>query len=273
MKLSDFSIEALKGFVTGDDSDAPYMSGPDLVKFFNLFGVRDVYSFQNGGLPESASRKDYALKTVKSLNGTNQMKLMVEGLVDSRRSENYAELAVGINEIIKHDGYSLEQNSLGVFIVSGCNIEDSTVDVEAYFQEIRQRILESILQAKFSIWVAMAWFTDKEIGNALLYKHRDGLNIQVIVNDDSTTSKYGLDFSSKGIEYYKIAPSSPWGKKIMHNKFCVIDFKKVVHGSYNWTKNAQYNNESITITDSRELAEDFAEQFIALKQAHKSAHA
>ncbi|ENM5919817.1 hypothetical protein CW613_003991 [Vibrio mimicus] len=273
MKLSDFSIEALKAYITGDGSEAPYMSGPDLVKFFNLFGVRDVYSFQNGGLPESASRKDYALKTAKSLNGTSQMKLMVEGLVDSRRSEKYVELAAGINEIIKHDGYALEQNSLGVYIVSGTSIEDPAVDIEAYFQEIRQRILESIYNAKFSIWVAMAWFTDKEIGNALLKKHRDGLNIQVIVNDDNTTSRYGLDFSTKGIEYYKVSPSSPWGKKIMHNKFCVIDLKKVVHGSYNWTKNAQYNNESITITDSRELAEDFSGQFIALKQAYKSGDA
>lgn len=46
----------------------------------------------------------------------------------------------------------------------------------------------------------------------------------------------------------------------MHNKFCEIDFKKVIHGSYNWT-----NNESITITESRELAEEFAEHFIKLK--------
>ena len=58
---------------------------------------------------------------------------------------------------------------------------------------------------------------------------------------------------------------SNFGKKIMHNKFCIIDFKKVIHGSYNWTNNAKYNNESITITESRELAEEFAEQFIKLK--------
>ena len=49
----------------------------------------------------------------------------------------------------------------------------------------------------------------------------------------------------------------------------MIDIKKVVHGSYNWTNNAKYNNESITITESRELAEDFSQQFIQLKQAHK----
>ncbi len=111
----------------------------------------------------------------------------------------------------------------------------------------------------------MAWFTDKEIANELLKKHKEGINIQVIVNDDETTEKYGLDFSSKGIEFYKGNPSSNFGKKIMHNKFCVIDLKKVIHGSYNWTNNAKYNNESITITESRELAEEFAEHFIKLK--------
>jgi hypothetical protein len=45
MKLSDFSIEALNSFITGDESPSPRMSGPDIIKFFNMFGVRDVYSF------------------------------------------------------------------------------------------------------------------------------------------------------------------------------------------------------------------------------------
>lgn len=51
----------------------------------------------------------------------------------------------------------------------------------------------------------------------------------------------------------------------MHNKFCIIDLNKVIHGSYNWTSNAQYNNESITITEGREVAKDFANQFIQLR--------
>ena len=65
-------------------------------------------------------------------------------------------------------------------------------------------------------------------------------------------------------QYKKIFPSSHWGKKLMHNKFCIIDLYKVIHGSYNWTSNAQHNNESITITDSRTLAEEFSRQFIEL---------
>ena len=67
------------------------------------------------------------------------------------------------------------------------------------------------------------------------------------------------------MEYKKISPTSPWGKKIMHNKFCIIDLNKVIYGSYNWTGNAKYNNESITITEGREVAEDFANQFIQLR--------
>ncbi|MFV7441884.1 phospholipase D-like domain-containing protein [Acinetobacter pittii] len=272
MKLSEFSIEALNPFITGDGTPAPRMSGPELIKFFNFFGVRDVYSFENGGLPNGVSRREYVTITLNTLNGKPNFKTLIEGLVDTRRTQNSDELAQLINEIIKHDAYKLEKNINGVYKISGAEPEEK-IDIQAYFQEIRIQIIESIQSARLSVWVAMAWFTDKELANELLKKHWDGLNIQVIVNDDDISQKYGLDFSLKGIEFYKGNPSSEFGKKIMHNKFCVIDFKKVIHGSYNWTNNAKYNNESITITESKELAEEFAEQFIKLKVSiRKSNH-
>jgi phosphatidylserine/phosphatidylglycerophosphate/cardiolipin synthase-like enzyme len=52
----------------------------------------------------------------------------------------------------------------------------------------------------------------------------------------------------------------------MNNKFCVIDLEKIIHGSYNWTNKAQYNNETILIIDSRLEAEKFADQFLKIKQ-------
>lgn len=272
MKLSEFSIEALNPFITGDGTPAPRMSGPELIKFFNLFGVRDVYSFENGGLPNGVSRREYVTITLNTLNGKPNFKTLIEGLVDTRRTQNSDELAQLINEIIKHDAYKLEKNINGVYKISGAEPEEK-IDIQAYFQEIRIQIIENIQNARLSVWVAMAWFTDKELANELLKKHWEGLNIQVIVNDDDISKKYGLDFSLKGIEFYKGNPSSEFGKKIMHNKFCVIDFKKVIHGSYNWANNAKYNNESITITESKELAEEFAEQFIKLKVSiRKSNH-
>ena len=52
---------------------------------------------------------------------------------------------------------------------------------------------------------------------------------------------------------------------MVHHKFCIIDIKLVIHGSYNWTGSATYNNEAITIAENRELAEKFSSEFIKLK--------
>ncbi len=261
MQLSEFSLDCLKNYAIGDGVPTRYMSGPELVKFFNSFGCRDVYG---QGFP---SRKDFAFHKLCELNGTPQLRQVIETLADSRRCDDPEAVATAINEIIKHDGFKLEKTSTDIYKLSGYD-EVDPVEIEAHFADIKAQIVESIRSAKFSIWVAMAWFTDKDLGNELWKKHKEGLNVQVIVNDDEITQRNGLKFDHKdiGIEYYSVAPDSPWGKKIMHNKFCVIDLKKVIHGSYNWTNNAKYNNENITITDSRELAEDFAGQFIELKK-------
>lgn len=262
MKVSDLTINALKPYVTGDGAPTPYMSGPELIKFFNAFGFNDEYA--RDGLPNAWSRNDYAYERLKEVNGRPEFKTLIEALSDSRKVDNPDDVAIEIGDLIKHDGYLLEKNELGIYKVSGTGLEDP-VSIEAHFQEIKIQIIESIRNAKFAIWIAVAWFTDRDIGNELRKKHQAGINVRIVVNDDETTKQHGLKFDSKGIEYTMVSPNSPWGKKLMHNKFCIIDLCKVIHGSYNWTSNAKYNNESITITDSRELAEDFACQFIELK--------
>jgi len=264
LKLSDLTLNALQPFVTGDGSPSPRMTGSELVKLFNAVGCNDEYVYQEGGLPGGLSRGSYAFKRLEELNGKPQLKTLLEALADGRRVSNPDEIAAQVNVIIRHDGYKLEKDDSHVYRITGKELDDP-IAVEAHFQGIRAQLLECIESARFTVWVAVAWFTDKELGNALRERHRSGVNVRVIVNDDEMTELNGLKFDAKGIEYTKVAPDSPWGKKLMHNKFCVIDLRTVVHGSYNWTGSAQYNNESITITESRELAEDFAAQFIELK--------
>lgn len=261
MKVSDLTLNAIKPYVTGDGSPAPYMSGRELIKFFNAFGLKDEYA--RNGLPNAWSRNEYAYERLKDVNGKPDLKRLVEALSDSRKVSNPDEVADEIKEIIKHDGYTLEKDESGIYKVAGFGLEDPVL-VEAHFQEIKNQIIDCIRDAKFTVWVAVAWFTDKDIGNELREKHLAGVNVRVIVNDDEVTRLHGLKFDTRGIEYKTIAPNSPWGKKLMHNKFCIIDLYKVIHGSYNWTSNAKFNNESITVTDSRELAEGFSKQFIEL---------
>ena len=64
MKLSDLSLNTLKGFITGDDTPSPRMTGPEMVNFFNMFGSDDEYSMDNGGLPNAVTRKVYAHETL-----------------------------------------------------------------------------------------------------------------------------------------------------------------------------------------------------------------
>jgi hypothetical protein len=50
----------------------------------------------------------------------------------------------------------------------------------------------------------------------------------------------------------------------MHHKFCVIDHRIVITGSYNWTNNAEKNDENIVIVEDYTLALEYADAFLAL---------
>lgn len=138
------------------------------------------------------------------------------------------------------------------------------VAINAHFDEIQKNIIEQIQVAKFTIWVAVAWFTDKVLFEQLVNKKNQGVNVQLIIIDDETNRNSGLNYEK--LETYRVAKVGKY-ENIMHHKFCVIDLKTVIHGSYNWTKKAQFNDETIAVETSRENAEKFAKEFIQLKRA------
>ena len=98
----------------------------------------------------------------------------------------------------------------------------------------------------------------------LYKKKKKGGNIRIIVNDDSLTESKGIRFEKSEIEYYKISPKNGNFNNLMHHKFCVIDFKKVITGSFNWTVKASFNNENITVIEQKDQAEKYADEFIKL---------
>jgi len=44
------------------------------------------------------------------------------------------------------------------------------METQAFFEKIQDRIIEEILKAKSSIHIAVAWFTDNDIFNAIYKK-------------------------------------------------------------------------------------------------------
>lgn len=151
-------------------------------------------------------------------------------------------------------------------ILSNIRNSSDRLNVISEFDDIKSLIINELEKAKFTIWIAIAWFTDKDLANLLYKKSKEGLNIQIIINGDKINSHLSGKLSGYFETY--LVPNS--NRKLMHNKFCVIDLNKVIHGSYNWTNKAQYNDETISLIENRAAAEDFANQFVKLKEILKS---
>ena len=196
------------------------------------------------------------------------------GLTPGTREEAFSGKNSYVYKRLAHfnanDLWELAKKMRGKYPASGLDeliyaIENSDhLSIEAKFENIKERIISEIKKAKYFIWVAVAWFTDRDIANELYRKKQQGLNVQIIVNDDEINSALCSKFDNY-FENHKI-PSGKKYKNIMHHKFCVIDMKTVIHGSYNWTVKAQYNKETITVSEGRDIAEKFAEEFIGVKQ-------
>lgn len=128
-------------------------------------------------------------------------------------------------------------------------------------QACKAKIIESISQAKSTIRVAMAYFTDREIADALIAARKKGRDVTVVISNDIINNE--IKDYLKGKLTLIIFESN--GHGIMHHKFCIIDNSLLLHGSYNYTYNANKNNqESLNITDSYNLISEYSNIFESL---------
>lgn len=136
------------------------------------------------------------------------------------------------------------------------------------FEDIRNKIVKEIREAKYMILIAVAWFTDPILYDEILKKKQQGLIIEICVNDcdQNHNTKFSLE---KEFSVYWINIQSKY-QNIMHEKFCVIDLNTSIHGSFNWTNAANFNKEQVSIDkNNRPTAEAFADEFMRLKNTAK----
>lgn len=111
------------------------------------------------------------------------------------------------------------------------------------FRNIEKKILEALDEAIATIDVSVAWFTNDTLQKKLLEKKNAGCKVRIMIDANHTNQRHGIDlnpFEHKAIKAER--------KGIMHHKFCVIDNNITIHGSYNWTTNAETkNNEEISV--------------------------
>ncbi len=264
MKLTDYTLSFLKEYISGDNGLTPRLSGPQILEVFNSVGFKDLYT---NGMPEGLSRNKYVLDRLKKINNSKNLKTVFEIIFSPRHFLINQDLDLKaaierINKIISTEGYHFIE-SKGEYLISSKDVYPEEKSSEVFFEELRQLLIDEVSKAKYIIWVAVAWFTDKDLYQLLVNKRLAGINVQVLILDDEINNKTGLNFG-KDFFSIRVKKSGPY-ENLMHHKFCIIDLKTVIHGSYNWTNKAQYNNETLDVEINRENAEKFADEFIKLK--------
>ncbi|EHU1904349.1 hypothetical protein B9Y02_06320 [Acinetobacter baumannii] len=261
MNLSALSISELTDKITADGT-INYLTGKKLTQLFNSFGSRDDYDTL---IKEEkfGSRATYTKNKLQEINGTIHLKNLLEYLVDERSTDNSESIAEALNKILKYDGFCLEKGLDNIYRITGTDFPEE-LKVNPVFEDIEKEIIQHIRSAQFLVWVAVAWITSRPIAEALYNQHKKGVNIRIIVNDDQLTKTNGIKFENTTIEYYKISPLNASYKNTMHHKFCIIDLKKVITGSFNWTNKANFNNENISVIEQREQGEAYAQEFLKL---------
>ena len=131
---------------------------------------------------------------------------------------------------------------------------------EVVFENIEQRVLKEIEDAHYAIFVSVAWFTNKKLFNALLEKAKNNCYVSIIIQLDEINSQSGIDYSQIQVgrsECFMISKEA----ELLHDKFCVVDFKTIITGSYNWTYKASHNSENILILNDPSVATQYISRF------------
>lgn len=260
MCVSNVTKESMVDFVIGsDDSIWPVRTGKDLVSFFQRLGFRDdVYE---NGLPRlspnsNASKKQYARDRLLKLKDDKWDDFFQNIVSSSKNKEQAVEV---LNKILANDNLQLRSDGDSVQIM-GLRHNTQSIN-QAHFIKNENKVIEAIRSAQVSILVAMAWFTNERIKDALEAKLKEGLRIEIVIYKDGVNALHGVDLSS--FDHVEIRGTRGG---IMHNKFCVIDNQQVITGSYNWSTNAEVrNDENVLITQDNATSTKFSVEFRRLK--------
>jgi phosphatidylserine/phosphatidylglycerophosphate/cardiolipin synthase-like enzyme len=145
---------------------------------------------------------------------------------------------------------------------------DENTEHNVVFDEIKDTVIQGIRNARYTIWVAVAWFTDSEIFEELILRKNAGVDIRIITSDEKS-NQYLIEKLENNFDVVKVPLHGNYLSNRFHDKFCIIDFEFVMHGSYNWSKNARNNDETLATALDRDFVKKFADEFLKLYNENK----
>ena len=129
-------------------------------------------------------------------------------------------------------------------------------------------VIKEVAEARKEILVAIYSLTRRNINSALVRAVKRGVSVTVkydMRQEELEAMKEAISYLKKhGIQCVPVKMSNEHAA--MHHKFMVIDRKRVLTGSYNFTVPAtELNYENLVVIGSSETAEAFAKEFERIK--------
>ncbi len=142
-------------------------------------------------------------------------------------------------------------------------LEDGTKILIRFAPEdnISNSLLSLIQASKKSIYVLAYSFASNDLGNALIDRYDDGLDIKVIFEGEKAFSDSGGEaryLQKAGVPIFMDGSDD----SLMHEKVFIFDESVVSAGSYNFTRSADTkNDEQILIVQNKEIVDAFLDEF------------
>ncbi|MEM6966245.1 MAG: phospholipase D-like domain-containing protein [Bacteroidota bacterium] len=130
--------------------------------------------------------------------------------------------------------------------------------INASFQNNEKAVSQFLYQTQAEIDIAMCWFSNPLLFSILLKKSQQGIKVRLIVQFDQA------NFHQKGLPFYELIERGSEVNvynqdQLLHHKFAISDRKRLLTGSYNWTRTKHADN--VLIIENELLTTDYTAAF------------
>ena len=141
------------------------------------------------------------------------------------------------------------------------------VRVENYFapeNKVASRVSARLKQAKQSIHFLAFSFTNDTIGKAVQDAFKAGVQVSGVFETTGSETQFSEYGKFKRLKMDVLQDGSPYA---MHHKVFIIDGTTVIFGSFNFSDNAdQDNDENLLIVDDPQMAQAFEAEFQRIRE-------
>jgi len=141
------------------------------------------------------------------------------------------------------------------------------VPIENYFAPedgVADKITARLAQAKQSIHFLAFSFTSDPIGSAMLARAKAGVSVAGVFETTGSETQFSEYGKMRKAKLDVLQDGNPY---VMHHKVIIIDGRTVIFGSFNFSNNADKDNdENLLIIDDPVLAQSFEAEFQRMRE-------